>query len=190
MLSKSLKLKNQLREEYQAHLLAHPAADRQRKSGLLMQRLFSRDDFKKSTTVLFFVSLPEEVDTHRMIDEALLLGKRVVAPRCRMQTRELDLYEIRDRKDLVAGVFGLLEPDPAKTQPVTPYEIDLALVPGVLFDKTFNRIGHGAGFYDRFLVRLKPQTPKLGLAYAFQVIEKLPVMAHDVALNDVITEEE
>ena len=182
--------KQSLRESIQYKLLAQSLVQRKQKSALLGQKLLACPEYCGAHTVLFFVSLPEEVDTHRLIDEALKTGKRVVVPRCQTETKALELYEIRDRKHLVPGVLGLLEPDPAVTKPVSAEEADLVLVPGVVFDRQGNRIGRGAGFYDRFLKALKPSVFKMGLAYAFQIVPSVPVEPHDVKLDRVLTEED
>ena len=54
-------------------------------------------------------------------------------------------------------------------------EIDMIIVPGLAFDREKNRLGRGAGFYDRFLKRINPPTKKIGIAFEFQVLENLPI---------------
>jgi 5-formyltetrahydrofolate cyclo-ligase len=62
------------------------------------------------------------------------------------------------------------------------------MVPGVAFDRRGYRLGHGAGFYDRFLKQVRPDCVRAGLAYDFPVVEALPISAHDVRLNLLFTE--
>lgn len=183
------KSKKELRADMIQRLSAQPQADRSRKSIALKAKLMQLPEFQRAQTILFYVSLIDEVDTHRMIDEALAMGKRVAVPRCVVESKALLLYEITDRSELVRGVFGLDEPDPAIATPVAPGEVDLAIVPGVVFDRQANRIGHGVGYYDRFLRLLKPQTPKVGLAFEFQLVSRVPVEPHDIRLDKIITEE-
>ena len=104
--------------------------------------------------------------------------------------KELCFFEIKDRnRDLKPGIYGILEPDPLLTKEVFLHDAGCVLVPGVVFDKNKHRIGHGAGFYDRFLARIDSQVPKVGLAYSFQVmIKDLPQEVHDVALDELITD--
>ncbi|MBI2095361.1 MAG: 5-formyltetrahydrofolate cyclo-ligase [Candidatus Omnitrophica bacterium] len=84
--------------------------------------------------------------------------------------------------------YGILEPVPDPSALVEPAKVDLAVVPGVVFDRANHRLGRGRGFYDRFLKKLKAGTPKVGLAYAFQVVETVPVDTHDVRLDQVLTD--
>ena len=85
--------------------------------------------------------------------------------------------------------MGILEPKEGKLYPVDPKIIDLCLIPGLAFDLEGHRIGFGAGYYDRFLPLLKPGTPKMALAFDFQISPKpLPHEAHDVKLDFICTE--
>ena len=68
-----------------------------------------------------------------------------------------------------------------------PDEVDLVIVPLVAFDENGNRIGHGGGYYDRFLKKY-PRAKKIGLAYELQKIDEVPAEPHDVPLDAVITE--
>jgi 5-formyltetrahydrofolate cyclo-ligase len=65
--------------------------------------------------------------------------------------------------------------------------VELIVVPGVAFDPTGNRMGRGRGFYDR-LLKSTPNAMKVGVAYDFQLLDKIPVEPHDVPMDSVITE--
>ena len=159
------------------------------KSVAIKNKLFSLEVFQKAKCVLFYVSLSTEVDTKGMIDEALKLGKRVLVPLTNLENKELSLYEITDpRKDLIKGAFGVMEPYPEKTRLARLDEAECLIVPGVVFDKQNHRIGHGGGFYDRFLKRFSPTVPKIGLAFSFQVVQEIPAQAHDVKVDMVLTD--
>jgi 5-formyltetrahydrofolate cyclo-ligase len=86
------------------------------------------------------------------------------------------------------GVFGILEPRKESARIFNPEEIDLVIVPGVAFDEHRNRIGFGAGFYDRFLESVRPSCAKIGIAFEFQIYDEVPVEEHDIPLDLVITE--
>ncbi len=180
--------KKSLREAMQARLLAQSAEERLRRSLAIQKKLWALPAFKNAGLVLFFASMPEEVNTHVMIDLALHEGLRVALPCSDLASRKLTFYQIRDRKmDLRAGVYGIMEPDAALTRPVAVKDAGLVIVPGVVFDRSHRRIGHGAGFYDRLLAEMG-STPKIGVAYSFQVTDEVPQEIHDVALDDVITD--
>ena len=65
-------------------------------------------------------------------------------------------------------------------------DIDAVIVPGLAFDRLNNRLGRGAGYYDRFLSTLPKNVTTVGLAFDFQLTESLPTEAHDVRLQQVI----
>ena len=94
-------------------------------------------------------------------------------------------YAIGDA--LVEGAYGIPVPDEAAPQ-VVP---DVLLVPGVAFDSSLFRLGYGGGFYDRTIVDLLAKRPRLdtiGLAFADQMVDTLPVESHDVPMAMVLTE--
>lgn len=87
---------------------------------------------------------------------------------------------------LVPGVFRIPEPPP-DLPVVAPHDVDVWLVPGVAFDRRGNRIGHGAGCYDRVLAGTPGR--KIGVAWAFQVVDALTCEPHDVPMDAIVTEE-
>jgi len=89
-------------------------------------------------------------------------------------------------KDLVRGPYGIYQPK-AHFEVFHPRSIDLAIVPGVAFDKKGNRLGRGMGYYDKFLTRLRPGVPTVGLAFKFQVVRKLPTLSHDRPVTKLLT---
>ena len=66
-------------------------------------------------------------------------------------------------------------------------ELDLAVIPGVAFDPNGNRLGRGKGYFDRFLHGLPPNIPRVGLAYDFQIVRKLPREDHDQPVHQVLS---
>ena len=83
-----------------------------------------------------------------------------------------------------------MEPIPSKCTIASYKNIDIILVPGVGFDRNFNRLGYGGGFYDKLLEGLPVKTPRIALAFNIQLIENIPVMAHDLKMDIIITEKE
>lgn len=116
------------------------------------------------------------------------MKKHVLVPRVEMN-KELSLHEIKDpKKDLKKGSYDVMEPRPERTRLAELEEVNCIIVPGVAFDKKNYRIGHGIGYYDRFLKKFDPTVLKIGLAFSFQVIQTVPAEAHDVKLDMVLTD--
>lgn len=159
---------------------------RRRKSDVIRRNLVRLAAFRKAKTVLCYVSLPYEVETRRLIEQMLDAGKRVVVPQVRK--RRLLLSELRDADDeLRPGAFGVLEPPPEAHRPVRPKELDLAVVPGVAFDRRGHRLGHGGGYFDRLLARVPRGTPTVGVCFSFQLVDRLPTGPHDRPVHRVLS---
>jgi len=154
------------------------------KSKIIENRLFSLEQYKKSHTIMFFVSFNSEVHTHEMIKK-VLGNKTVVIPK--VAHHQIELSVIIDFDNLIpSGKFGILEP--IEVMQIAYKNIDLVLVPGIAFDKEGYRLGYGFGFYDKFLKKV-PKAVKIGLAFDFQIVDKVPREEHDVAVDFVVTEE-
>jgi ribonuclease D len=109
--------------------------------------------------------------------------ERLLLPRV-LDKQKMEFVFVQNiEKDLQAGAFGIMEPKPD----LSPFEeIPAAfLVPGIVFGKDGSRIGRGAGYYDRFLAKLKG-IPKLGIAYSAQIRNSLPQNAMDMRMDEII----
>ncbi len=132
---------------------------------------------------MFFASFRSEVETGPMIRRVLQSGKRVVLPK--VQGSELALYEIRDfDNDVESGTWGI--PEPKSIMPASLTDIDLMIIPGAAFDKRGNRLGYGAGYYDKLLPAFGKAT--VALAFEAQIVDEIPVDSHDVPMQKIITE--
>ena len=67
-------------------------------------------------------------------------------------------------------------------------EIDLIVMPGVAFDRNGHRLGHGGGYYDRFLKTMYSKIPRIALAFDFQILPKIPREIWDVPVDEIMTE--
>ena len=153
-----------------------------KKSRIIEEKLLNSEDYKKAKTVMFYVSFGSEVNTREMIKETLK-NKTVCVPV--VKGNEIIASLIEDFKDLnKKNEFGIMEP--AKIKKIEKDKIDLVFVPGVVFDKSNQRIGYGKGYYDKFLKDFKGK--KIGLAFKMQVLEIVPCCNTDVCLDKVISE--
>ena len=179
--------KEEIRRRIHRERLALAPSEVEDRSRAVGERLMATDLYRQTCCLGCYVSVKNEVDTHRLIRAALREKKRVGAPKTDRGGGMVHL-EIEALSDLRPGPFGLLEPSGANRAEILPADFDLILVPGIAFDRQGNRIGFGGGYYDRFL-GLTP-APRVGLAYDFQLLERLPVDAQDVRLDFLATESE
>ena len=135
-------------------------------------------------TIVAYYSLPDEVDTHRFIDELLADGKTVYLPKV-VGDEDMVLCRFTGAESLQEGAFGIMEPVGAQIS--TDEAIDVVLVPGMAFDGDGNRLGRGKGYYDRFLKSLSHPRPQLiGVCFDFQKVDVVPTEPTDVKVDVVV----
>jgi 5-formyltetrahydrofolate cyclo-ligase len=127
-----------------------------------------------------------EIDPGPLMRELAAQGARLALPTITARGQSLRFRVWHPNERLLPGPLGILEPSPAAAE-VTP---EIVLVPLAAFDLAGHRIGYGAGHYDRTLANLHKSKgfKAVGLAYAVQEVESVPALAHDVALDCVLTE--
>ncbi|MCM8800777.1 MAG: 5-formyltetrahydrofolate cyclo-ligase [Candidatus Omnitrophica bacterium] len=155
---------------------------RKQRSRLIKRKLFRTKEFIKAKTIMFYISFGGEVETAEMIKQAFRLGKTVVVPVCEKRTIRPCILE--KNSSFKKGRYGIYEP--VKKEFIEPEKIELVLVPGLAFDKHGNRLGRGKGYYDRFLKKLSANTVSIGLAYNFQILNRLPATPLDVKVQKII----
>ena len=159
--------------------------EKKRWDELLLHKLFADEAFKEATRVSCYVSFGSELNTFPIMHECRYNQKKLFVPRVISKKEGMEMVEIEDEDELVPGQYGLSEPAPFLEGERLP-ELDLIIVPGLVFDQEGYRIGYGGGFYDRFLQHY-PNTPKIALAYPYQLVESLPRENVDIPVNRVIT---
>ncbi len=180
--------KGQIRTTILHRLRQQQEGERRRKSQMIGRKVVRLTAFRQATVICCYVALPYEVQTWQLIEAMLKQGKRVVVPVAQPRSRRLRLSEVRDpAADLAPGAFGVWEPVAAARRPVPIRTVQLAIVPGLAFDARGHRLGHGYGYFDRFLAQLPKATPTVGLAYRCQLLDRLPVAAHDHPVQTILT---
>lgn len=150
----------------------------------VLSRLKTHEKFKLAQCILLYASLPDEVDTHDLLDELLKEGKEVLLPEV-IDNSQMRLRVYSGKQDLREGSFHILEPI-GKIYPESRYkEIEVGVIPGMSFDKNGNRLGRGKGYYDRLLKQM-PNLYKIGICFDFQKTENVPVEANDIVMNEII----
>jgi len=181
------KTKRDLRKKILDRLKNQKEDERQRRSQIIRRRLLASPEFRNAKVLMFYISKDGEVETRPIIEAALARGKVVLVPVIKVRRKKMVVSEITDpNKDLVKGPYGIYQPK-TPTKIYHPRSINLAIVPGVAFDKDGNRLGRGMGYYDKFLVGLRKGVPRIGLAFRFQVVKRLPTLSHDQPVTKLLT---
>jgi 5-formyltetrahydrofolate cyclo-ligase len=176
--------KHELRARVRRQRAALGAGERTRAVRQAGDHLLAVPEVAAARRVLLYASHGDEVDTDRIVTSLVARGMEVLLPR--VVDRRLELVHVGDLASLAAGFRGLREP----TGPAVGSEgLDVAVVPGIAFDRLGGRLGQGGGHYDRLLAELPPAVVRIGLAFALQVVEAVPHETHDVPVDLLVTEE-
>lgn len=182
-------MKDALRADARAVLRALSADARAAAEAEIARRVWTVPEIAGARALLIYASLPEEVSTDAIAEEARRRGMVLVYPRC-LPDRALALHAVDTPDALLAGRFGIREPD-ADACPIHRVEdVDAALIPGLAWDRAGHRLGRGAGYYDRLLADPRWRGFRCGLFFAAQETPAIPRDEWDVRLDAVVTERE
>lgn len=152
-------------------------------SAELCKNIMQMPCWREARAILLYHALPDEPDLQPLLDEALLSGRQVLLPV--VVDDDLVLKYFKGKESLREGAFHILEPI-GEDFPLEQYhQIDLALIPGMAFDRAGHRLGRGRGYYDRLLPRI-PQAHTLGICFPFQLFDAIPSEPHDIPVCEVI----
>ncbi len=167
-------------------LTAEEAAE---KSAAVCQNLLALPQVRQARVIFTYLSYGTEVSLWALHEELWRQGKRLAVPVCDAENKGwMEAVELTPESmvDLRTTSLGVREPRDGVV--LDAAALDLALVPGVVFDRSGNRMGHGMGYYDRYLPRLNASAETIGIAYEFQVVEHLTPHSWDYALDGICTE--
>lgn len=175
--------KTELRSLIRSQKRSFSAAQLAAMSEEICNRVLASAWWQEAGTLLLYYPLPDEVDIRPLIQEAYRGGKRVLLPVCKGEELELHIYEGED--SLASGAFGIMEPTGPLFVPEDYPDIQLAIVPGMAFDREGHRLGRGRGYYDRFLPKLSASTRLLGICFPFQLQDSVPTDIYDIPVQKV-----
>ena len=177
-----------LRRRIRAQRDALSSEWREAASAAILQRLHTVPAVELGACVLSYCPFGAEVAIGPLNRAILGRGGTLLLPRVDPASRLLGIFRVRDLdRDLVPGTWGIPEPDPGRCAPVPDPAPDWILVPGLAFDRAGRRLGYGAGYYDRLLARL-PGVPRIAVAFSIQLVDQIPVDAHDLPVDILVTE--
>ena len=167
---------------------AMPQIDRDRKSALVAERLVPLLEGRR--TVMVFLSFRTEISTAPIAERLTAEGHELALPQIVRPVpegpKEITPVAWTPGEPLVEAAFGI--DLPADLRPIPEVDIDAVLIPGLAYDRSGYRIGYGGGFYDRFLPRLRPGVPRIGIGFHEQVVSEVPHGAIDERLDLLVTD--
>lgn len=193
-----LSTKNELRSEVRARKKLFSNEQLEALSLSVMSAVEQIPQVGKASTIMLYSSLPDEVGTRDLLRRLHAAGKRIVLPAVVSDT-EMELRVYDGDQSLREGRYGIMEPCGMEFAKYS--EIDVAIVPGMAFDRQGNRLGRGKGYYDRFLHKLKAMralaSPDqdateapiyiIGVCFPFQLYGQIPVDSNDVGMDLVVS---
>lgn len=178
-----------------AYAVRNAQADKDGLSAEICRRVFEQPWYPAANTVMWYLHCRSEVRTLPAVAAELAGDRRIVVPYCTVDAdghKQLGLWHLRALEELQPGMWGILEPPPARwpepDKQILPDQLDVVIVPGVAFDTQGGRLGNGAGYYDRLLARVRPDTVLAAVCFESQLLPAIATAAHDVAMDFVITE--
>lgn len=175
----------------QAHANRNAQENKDELSREICAKFASLPGYARAKTVMYYIDVRSEVRTRHALPDALTQGKKIVVPWCN-DKGELELFHLENMEELAVGMYKILEPKaelralPAKQVRAT--DLDLIMVPGVAFDRTGARMGHGKGYYDKLLQHARRDTPLVALAFECQLFDEIPTAPHDIFMDLILTE--
>lgn len=159
--------------------------DRTLASLAAIRRLVELPEFTRAETIAFYSAIDDEVPVEEAAACVRARGGRAAFPLRTPAGLEMALADCEHSLRPSSG--GIREPVPTATR-VPIQEVDVFVVPGLLFDRSCRRLGRGGGHYDRLLARVRAGASAIGICYAERVIDELPEDLWDVAMSLVVTD--
>ena len=176
--------KRRIRQEVRQIARSLGTEYRSEASRLITGQVLALPFWEQAQTVMAYWSMPEEPDTRILMETALREGKTLLLPRC-IDAAGMEALPVKDLSEVLPGMLGIPEPPFPEDGTVIP-EPDLILVPCMAASPGGIRLGHGAGYYDRFLAEHSGKT--ICLCFRAMLRADLPAEDTDVPMDLVITD--
>ena len=159
------------------------------KTTLITERVCLFANFLEAKMVLIYLAGANEISTMGIIEKCLMYDKIVVIPTFGTDNFDLKLFKIGNiDSDLKMGADGVMAVDVKKCKMVSIEFVDIAIIPGLVFDEKGGRAGEGDGYYDRLIPKLSNTTRKVALTFENQVVPQVPMESHDKQVDIIITD--
>ncbi len=154
----------------------------------MAEHLYAWPYYQQAKVIMLFLSMRDEPQMMKIIEHAWRHGKTVCVPHMRDEFGVMDAAIIHDMDQLVRGRLNLLVPDPTVLQIIDPKCIDVIVVPAVAYDLAGNRLGMGAGYYDRFIPKAL-QAILIGAIWSSQIMDHIPCDPYDQPVHYLLKED-
>lgn len=154
----------------------------------IQARVLDSSLYRNSRAIALYSAVQNEVNTDHIRDNALRVGKGVFYPRL-SQNDGGEFVLIKSIGEMIPGRFGVPEPSGRERLEGRLDGGLLVFVPGVSFDREGNRLGRGKGWYDLMLRRIAGSAIAVGLAYEFQIVNRVPADPWDQRVQYIFTED-
>jgi 5-formyltetrahydrofolate cyclo-ligase len=175
--------KKQLRQWIRERKRMLDTSQRREQSEIIAKAILKHPKIRAASAILLYAALPDEVETQELLDNLAKSGKTIFLPAVISQ-EELELRHYEGTQNLHKGAYHIPEPTGVPFHDFD--QIDVAVIPGMAFDDSGNRLGRGKGYYDRFL-KLMPQCYKIGICFDFQKFTHIPAGPYDIKMDEVIS---
>ncbi|XP_018572803.1 5-formyltetrahydrofolate cyclo-ligase isoform X2 [Anoplophora glabripennis] len=181
-----------LRTEIEKKLALLSPEERRRQSKIVVEKLFSLPKFKEAKNVSVYLSMDNEIDTEPIVRKLFEQGKGCFVPRYRKAGMEMvKLRDMEDWENLPLTKWNIKQPYlKDERENALDAGLDLLVVPGVAFTKDGLRLGHGAGYYDKYQRKLRDvlEVPPTSIAVGFkeQIVDEVPIEDTDVTVDLVL----
>lgn len=153
----------------------------------ILSRFLMYPVFQQVDSIFTYVSTEEEPDTSTILETAWQMGKLVAVPRCLPGGNgQMEAVPVTSWEDLVPGRYGILEPK-VELPAIDAYKLALGVIPCVSADRFGHRLGHGAGYYDRFLAGQSMY--KYCLCFEAMLSDEVPTEETDITMDRIFTED-
>ncbi|ASN05230.1 5-formyltetrahydrofolate cyclo-ligase [Virgibacillus necropolis] len=178
--------KSELRNKAITYLKSLSDEEKLAVEGKITNQLIQSDLWKKSSSIGITISQGFEWNTKTIIDTAWKEDKQVSVPKCDPSIKALTFYQLKTYEQLEVVYYNLKEPDPSISKFIEKNQLDLLIVPGLVFDQKGYRIGFGGGYYDRFLKDFSNTT--VSLVSNDQLTQEIPREEFDLPVDYIVTE--
>lgn len=163
----------------------HPH-DKKAQDEAILARLYAQKEYQDAHTIFAYVGMPHEIETRPLLRRILADGKILALPLC-ITKQQMEARIVTSLNQLQKNAYGMESPLP-ECEYLAPEKIDLAIIPCLAATTQGDRIGHGGGYYDRYLAEYLP--PSVILCRECCLLQQFPHEPHDIQIPWVISEKE